>query len=94
MLRDAVSTTALSHPDDHGCDVCRAARGDEDAYNRILHAYAGRMLGLPGSPPVTAGDLEAHARKYGADGVGEVADAHGIEVDVTGAPAPRRGRRR
>lgn len=95
MLREAAAAVASSHPEGHGCDACLATRGDPTAYARLTRAYEDRLPDpLPGAPDVTAGDLEAHARKYGADGVGEVADAHGLDVDITGAPTPRRGRRR
>lgn len=36
MIREAVSTTALSHPSDCGCLVCHAAEGDEGAFVQLL----------------------------------------------------------
>lgn len=37
-LRGAVASVSLSHPDDCGCDVCRAASGDVDAFIRVAYA--------------------------------------------------------
>jgi hypothetical protein len=36
VLREAIASTALSHPEGHDCDVCKAAAGDRDAFTRIL----------------------------------------------------------
>ena len=43
MLRESVSSVALSHPESCRCDVCRAAHGDEDAMARVLGALADGM---------------------------------------------------
>ena len=41
MLKIAIDAVAASHTEGHDCDVCRAARGDQDACGRIaLEAVA------------------------------------------------------
>lgn len=41
MLKIAIDAVAASHAEGHDCDVCKAARGDEDAFGRIaLKAFA------------------------------------------------------
>jgi hypothetical protein len=35
-LRDAIASTALSHPDDCSCLTCKAASGDKEAFTEIL----------------------------------------------------------
>jgi len=34
--KGAVASVALSHPEDCDCTVCRASRGDEDAWKTLL----------------------------------------------------------
>jgi hypothetical protein len=36
VAREAVSSVALSHPDDCDCVACKASAGDSDALARIL----------------------------------------------------------
>ena len=41
MLKIAIDAVAESHTEGHDCDVCKAARGDQDAFGRIaLDAFA------------------------------------------------------
>lgn len=41
MLKSAIDAVAASHTEGHDHDVCRAARGDQDAFGRIaLEAFA------------------------------------------------------
>lgn len=41
MLKIAIDAVAESHTEGHDCDVCKAARGDQDAFGRIaLRAFA------------------------------------------------------
>jgi hypothetical protein len=41
MLKIAIDAVAASHTEGHDCDVCKAARGDQDAFGRIaLEAFA------------------------------------------------------
>jgi hypothetical protein len=35
LLQEAIHSVALSHPEGHECDVCKAAAGDLDAFGRI-----------------------------------------------------------
>lgn len=36
MVRQAVASVALSHDERCDCETCRAALGDEDAFERVL----------------------------------------------------------
>lgn len=36
QLNGAIASVALSHPDGHDCDVCRASHGDGEALERIM----------------------------------------------------------
>lgn len=36
MVKEAVASTALSHADDCVCVICRADRGDADAFAEVL----------------------------------------------------------
>lgn len=45
LIKEAVSSVALEHPDDCRCDVCLAADGDVDAFARVLAAIAERRAG-------------------------------------------------
>ena len=36
LVREAVASTAMEHPQDCACPVCRAARGDVDAFAQIM----------------------------------------------------------
>jgi hypothetical protein len=53
MLKIAIDAVAASHTEGHECDVCKASRGDQDAFGRIaLEAFAeevGEMRGPRGS---------------------------------------------
>jgi hypothetical protein len=35
-MREAIASTALSHPESCGCLTCRAASGNEDAFAEVL----------------------------------------------------------
>lgn len=36
LIREAIASTAMEHPGGCGCDICRAAAGDGDAFGRVL----------------------------------------------------------
>jgi hypothetical protein len=38
LIKEAVASVALSHPEGHDCDTCKAAAGDNAALRRILIA--------------------------------------------------------
>jgi len=40
MMREAICSVALSHPDSCDCMVCRAASGDEAAMAEAMRALA------------------------------------------------------
>ena len=93
-LHEAVSSTALSHGAGHDCTVCRAARGDSDAFAGILMAALDREHDpLPGAPKPGREALETHARKYGSEGVEDVARSEGLDVEIPTQTTPRRRRR-
>jgi hypothetical protein len=37
-VKEAIASVALSHPEGHDCDTCKAAAGDEDAFARVVLA--------------------------------------------------------
>jgi hypothetical protein len=39
MLRGAIASVALSHNERCTCDTCKAAHGDEAAFERVMVAY-------------------------------------------------------
>jgi len=39
MLKEAVYSTAMEHPNTCDCTTCRAASGDKDAWNEIYQDY-------------------------------------------------------
>lgn len=34
--KEAIASVSLSHPESCTCDVCKAARGDKDAFARVV----------------------------------------------------------
>lgn len=38
--REAIASVSLSHPENCGCDVCAAAKGDEEAMARVIDQMA------------------------------------------------------
>lgn len=95
-FRADVCRVALTHSLGCACLICRAAEGDLEAFEALVaEAVAREHDPLPGSPDVTPHDLEAHAKKYGPEGVGDVARAAGLDVEVPQqATVPQRRRRR
>jgi hypothetical protein len=37
VLVEAINSVSMSHAATCDCDICKAARGDVDAYARVLH---------------------------------------------------------
>jgi hypothetical protein len=44
-LREAVASVSLSHPEACDCNVCKAAKGDEDAFVLLLDQGSSRTVG-------------------------------------------------
>lgn len=40
-MRESIASVALSHPEDCTCDICKAASGDEQAFNRVAWKLEG-----------------------------------------------------
>jgi hypothetical protein len=36
ILWESINSVALSHPEGHDCDTCKAAAGDKDAFQRVV----------------------------------------------------------
>lgn len=41
IMREAIASVALSHDEDCNCHICRAAVGDQDAYQWIMQVISG-----------------------------------------------------
>lgn len=57
---------------------------------RFLRAPRAGRADLPGAVVPTTTALEHHARKFGPEGVAEVAAEHGLTVDLSGATTVER----
>jgi len=76
-LRDAIASTALSHPASCACLACRAAGGDKEAFTEILvHMEAIRdsnaehlsLEGAAGESRPMASEVEREGGKEGQGG--------------------------
>lgn len=43
IIKEAISSVAMEHPNKCNCTVCRAASGDKEAFAEILLADAERL---------------------------------------------------